>query len=77
VFIGQAAMKEEEVQGIIDKAVSVYKNYEVVIITNGQHNLPYKTITNTDESYDLFLLCNAKVLIGSMSTFSFAAVFSF
>lgn len=68
-------MKEEEIQTIIDKALSIYKNYEVVIVTNGRHTLPYKTITNTDESYDLFLLCSANVLIGSMSTFSFSALY--
>ena len=71
---GQSAIKEEMVQEIIEKALSVYKDYEVVIITNGPHNLPYKTISNTDESYDLFLLCNSAVFIGSMSTFSFAAL---
>ena len=46
----------------------------MIIITNGTHSLPYKTINNTDVSYDLFLLSNSKVLIGSMSTFSFSAI---
>ncbi len=73
-FGGQSAIKEEEIQIIIDKALNIYKDYEVIIITNGKHNLPYKTISNDDETYDLYLLCNSKVLIGSMSTFSFTAI---
>ena len=74
-YLGQLAMKEEEIQIVINKALSIYKNYEVVIVTNGLHNLPYKTITNVDESYDLFLLSTSNVLIGSMSTFSFSALY--
>ena len=73
-WIGQSAIKEETVKDIIEKALTIYKEYEVIIITNGTHTLPYRTITNTDESYDLFLLCNSTVLIGSMSTFSFSAI---
>jgi len=71
---GQSALKEDEIKSIIEKALLVYKDYEVIIITNGKHNLPYKTISSNDASYDLFLLCNSTVLIGSMSSFSFAAM---
>lgn len=71
---GQSAIKEDYIKEIIEKALTIYKDYEVIIVTNGQHTLPYKTIYNTDESYDLFLLCNSTVLIGSMSTFSFSAI---
>jgi len=73
-LLGQSAMKEIEIQAIINKALDIYKDYEVIIITNGKCTLPYKTISNIDETYDLFLLCNSKVLIGSMSTFSFSAI---
>ena len=73
-FVGQSAINEDSLKEIIDKALLIHKDYEVIIITNGTHTLPYKTINSTDESYDLFLLCNSKVLIGSMSTFSFAAI---
>ena len=72
-YQGQSAMKEDHVQKIIDKALQVYEGYEVIIITNGKHTLPYPTLCNTEE-HDLYLLCRAKVLIGSMSTFSFAAM---
>jgi hypothetical protein len=73
-YEGQSAMSEEKIINIIDKALLEYSNYEIVIITNGNHTLPYKTIYSHDENYDLYLLCQAKVLIGSMSTFSFAAM---
>ena len=73
-YAGQSAIKEEKIIKIIEKALTIHKDYEVIIITNGKHNLPYKTISNSDESYDLFLLCNSQVLIGSMSSFSLAAM---
>lgn len=73
-YKGQSAIKEDEIQKTIERALKMHEGCEVIIITNGKHNLPYKTITNADESYDLFLLCNSKVFIGSMSTFSFAAI---
>lgn len=74
-YIGQAAINENEISVIINRALNIYKDHEVIIITNSHHTLPYKTITTNDESYDLFLLCNSKVLIGSMSTYSFTAMF--
>jgi hypothetical protein len=71
---GQSAIIESKIQTVINSALNTYKDYEVIIITNGTHSLPYKTINNTDVSYDLFLLSNSKVLIGSMSSFSFSAI---
>lgn len=73
-FGGQSAICENKIKEIIERVSIIYKDYEVIIITNGEHNLPYKTIRNDDESYDLFLLCNSEILIGSMSTFSFCSV---
>lgn len=71
---GQSAIKEYELIPIINKALDNYKDYEVFVITNGPHKLPYKTICSSDENYDLFLLANSTVLIGSMSTFCFSAM---
>jgi hypothetical protein len=73
-WAGQSALSEDKIKEIIEKALTIYKDHEVIIITNGLHTLPYKTINSNDESYDLFLLANANVLIGSMSTFSFMGV---
>jgi hypothetical protein len=73
-YAGQSAIKEDEITSIIERVLNIYKDYEVIIITNGKHTLPYKTIYSYDESYDLFLLCNSTVLIGSMSSFSFASI---
>jgi len=74
-WAGQSAMRENEIQMVINKALSIYNDYEVLIITHGEHTLPYKTIHSNDYSYDFYLLCNSKVLIGSMSTFSLAPMF--
>ena len=73
-WAGQSALSEDKIKEIIEKVLTIYKDHEVVVITNGQHTLPYKTINSNDESYDLFLLANANVLIGSMSTFSFMGI---
>jgi hypothetical protein len=73
-FVGQSAMAEDKIKKIIEKTLEIYKDYEVIIITNGKHTLPYKTICSDDDSYDLFLLSNATVLIGSMSNYSFSAI---
>ena len=73
-IIGQSAISETEIQSVINSVLSIYKDYEVIIVTNGKHNLPYKTINSSDENYDLFLLSQSKILIGSMSTFSFSAI---
>jgi len=73
-YIGQSAISKNEIQSVINNVLSIYKDYEVIIVTNGTHTLPYKTINNSDESYDLFLLSNSKILIGSMSSFSFTAI---
>jgi len=73
-WAGQSAIEEEEITKIINRALEMYTDYEVIIVTNGNHTLPYKTINSTDESYDLFLLCNSPVIIGSMSTFSFCSL---
>ena len=70
---GQSAMKESEILRVIERALREHEGYDVVIITNGKHTLPYRTIS-IDEDYDLFLLSSAKVLIGSMSCFSFVSV---
>ena len=54
-----------------------YCDYELIVVTmpNSNHCLPYKTIRSDDESYDMFLLSKCKILIGSASTFSYAAMF--
>jgi hypothetical protein len=73
-IVGQSAIREHEIQSVINNVLSIYKDYEVIIVTNSTHTLPYKTINNSDESFDLYLLSNSKILIGSMSSFSFAAI---
>jgi len=75
--LGQSAFYPDTIQKQIDKLLEIYKDYEVLIITDpiSTHSLPYKTISTNDESYDLYLLSRCKILLGSRSTFSFAALY--
>jgi hypothetical protein len=73
---GQSTLNENTIKTIIDKAKNIYNDCEIIIVTSpgSKHSFPYKTITSPDENYDLFLLCNSKVIIASRSSFSFAAI---
>jgi len=73
-WAGQSAMKDSEVIAIIEYALRMHPGFNVVVVTNGTHELPYTTICSEDPSFDLFLLTKAAVLIGSMSTYSFVAM---
>ena len=71
----QSPLSVDKIQKQIDNALKIYKNYEVIIIASSEPkdyviNLPYRIIRNNTPEYDLFLLCNAKVLILSRSTFA-------
>jgi hypothetical protein len=76
-YLGQSAIKEDIINERIKSVLVNHPDHDVVIITspNSNHSLPYKTIKSSDESYDLFLLSKCNILIGSMSTFSFSAMF--
>jgi hypothetical protein len=62
----------------INKAKMKYPDHKVIIITNPGENtskLPYECIQSSDESQDLFFLCNANVVILSRSTYSVSSLF--
>jgi hypothetical protein len=74
----QAPLSFNKVQKIIDKILLDKPNHEVIIITNPNENisqLPYRYISNNDECYDLFLLCNCENLILSRSNFALSSLF--
>jgi hypothetical protein len=74
--IGQSPLNEDKIKGIVENILTEHNDYEVLVVTspNSTHSLPYKTICNSDPDYDLYLLSRCKILIGSRSTFSFAAL---
>jgi len=76
-YLGQSAIKEDIINERIKLVLSNHPDHDVIIITSpgSNHSLPYKTIKSSDESYDLFLLSKCNILIGSMSSFSFASMF--
>jgi hypothetical protein len=74
----QSPLKFQKIQNIIDLEIKENPDLEVIIITNPGEDLsslPYRCISNSDPSYDLFLLCNCETLILSRSTFALASLF--
>jgi len=74
----QGPLDVDKVQRQIDIAIKKNPNHEVILITNPNEDtsrLPYRVISNPDECYDLFLLCNAKTLILSRSNFALVSLF--
>lgn len=69
----QAPIDKKTLFNLIEKAKIKYPDREIIIITSpGENlNLPYKIISNKDESLDLYLLCNSEIIITSRSTFGF------
>jgi hypothetical protein len=74
----QTPLARHKVDLAINQAKQKYPEHEIIIITqpgNYEIDYPYRCIRSDNENYDLYLLCNADVLILSRSTFSLAAVF--
>jgi hypothetical protein len=74
----QTPLDRAKVDNAIYEAKLKYPEHEVVIVTApGDYviDYPYRCIRSDDESYDMYLLCNADVLILSRSTFSLSAAF--
>lgn len=74
----QTPLSKEKVMNAIQEAKIKYPEHEVILITQpGDYeiDLPYRCIRNDNENIDLYLLCNADVLILSRSTFALSAAF--
>ena len=74
----QTPLARYKVELAINQAKEKYPDHEIVMVTQpGDYNIdyPYKCIRSEDENYDLYLLCNANVLILSRSTFSLSSIF--
>jgi hypothetical protein len=68
----QSPISTPKLEGLIRSATAEFPGYEVILLTSPGETiqLPYRVISNQDESLDMFLLCNADVVILSRSTFS-------
>ena len=74
----QTPLEKNKVQKAILEAKQKYPEHEIIIVTApGDYEIdyPYRCIRSDDENYDLFLLCNADVLILSRSTFALSSAF--
>ena len=78
-FNRQAQISFYKIEHCLSKIYLEDSNYKnAVIVTSPNENLEninYPVISNFDESYDLFLLSNAKKIILSKSTFSLSSLF--
>jgi hypothetical protein len=69
----QAPLNFDKIQTVINKIKQYKPDHEVILITNPGENLshlPYRVISHTDESHDLFLLCSCETVILSRSQFA-------
>ena len=69
----QCPIEKEKLLELLGEITKKYPDREVILITSPGENidLPYKVITNNDESLDLYLLCNSEIILTSRSTFGF------
>ena len=73
----QTPLARNKVELAIKQAKEKYPEHEVIMVTQPgdyETGYPYRCIRNKDENEDLYLLCNADVLILSRSTFSLSAL---
>ena len=73
----QAPFPQDCLQPVIDAALQKNPGRKVILLTSPGEDLsswPYESISNNDESYDLYLLCNAEVAVLSRSSFSLTSL---
>jgi len=74
----QSPIPFNRIQECLDDIKKENPNFNIVIVTNPGEDttkIPYPVLSSNDESYDLFLLCNAKIVILSRSTFAITSLF--
>ena len=74
----QSPIPFNRIQECLDIIKKENPNFNIVVVTNpGEDttNITYPVLSSNDESYDLFLLCNAKKVILSRSTFAISSLF--
>lgn len=74
----QAPLSSDKIINIVNKILKEKPDHEVIIVTKTNqpiNDLPFKILTNDDEFYDLYLLCNSETLILSKSNFALSSLF--
>ena len=74
----QSPIPFNRIQECLDDIKKENPKFNIVIVTNPGEDttkIPYPVLSSNDESYDLFLLCNAKIVILSRSTFAISSLF--
>lgn len=73
----QSPLSVNTIQKRIQILQEKYPGREVILVTNpgAKVDLPYRIICSADESYDLYLLCSAEVLLLSRSNFALSSLF--
>jgi hypothetical protein len=69
----QAPINFDKIQVVIDEIKQYKPDHEVILVSypgEDLSHLPYRTISHTDESHDLFLLCSCETVILSRSQFA-------
>jgi hypothetical protein len=72
----QSSISEDKIMHIMNDLKKEFPKYKVYVVTSkiSKHSLPYETISNNDQNYDLYLLSKCKILIGSRSSFCYTAM---
>ena len=73
----QAPINFDKIQAVIDEIKQYKPEHEVILVSypgEDLSHLPYRTISHTDESHDLFLLCSCETVILSRSQFALMAL---
>jgi hypothetical protein len=74
----QAPLSKSKIEKVVSELKEIYPDYPVKIVTNPNENIldfDYPVIQSDDESYDLYLLTKAPVVILSRSTFAISSLF--
>jgi hypothetical protein len=73
----QSPLSPSTIQNRINLLQEKYPGREIILITNpgSSCNLPYRIIRSPDESYDLFLLSKAEIIVLSRSTFALSSLY--
>jgi hypothetical protein len=74
----QAPLSTDKIIKKVNQVLKDKPDYEIILITNTNKDisdLPYRCISNSDEFYDLFLLCNSETLILSRSNYALTSLF--
>ena len=74
----QAPLSKNKIESVLSEVKEIYPDYPIKIVTNPNEKIldfEYPVIQSDDESYDLYLLSKAPVVILSRSTFAISSLF--